>query len=67
LIVAPLALELEEEDPTLADKVVLISWTHMMRCSSFDEEAVNTFSEDYRDDAPEAEFFPLDSLEPGSN
>jgi hypothetical protein len=38
-----------------------------MRCSSFDEEAVNTFSEDYRDDAPEAEFFPLDSLQPGSN
>ena len=37
----------------------------MMRCSTFDEEAFTTFSEDYRGDAPEAEFFPLDSLQPG--
>lgn len=66
-IVAPLVPELEKEDPTLPDKIVLVSWTHMMRCSSFDQEAFNTFSEDYREDAPEAEFFPLDSLQPGSN
>jgi hypothetical protein len=67
LIVAPLVPELEEEDPTLANKIVLVSWTHMMRCSTFDEEAFTTFSEDYRGDAPEAEFFPLDSLQPGSS
>jgi len=66
-IVAPLVPEFEEDDPTLADKIVLVSWTHMMRCSSFDEEAFNTFGDDYRDDAPEAELFPLDSLQPGSN
>jgi hypothetical protein len=67
LIVAPLVPELEEEDPTLANKIVVVSWTHMMRCSTFDEEAFTTFSEDYRGDAPEAEFFPLDSLQPGSS
>ena len=55
LIVAPLVPELEK-DPTLANKIVLVSWTHMMRCSTFDEEAFTTFSEDYRGDAPEAEF-----------
>ena len=68
LIVAPLVPEFEEEDPELADQVVLTSWTHMMRCSSFDEEAFDGFIEDYRGpqgDAPEK--FPLDSLQPGSN
>jgi len=67
LIVAPLSPDHEEEDPTLANKVVLVSWTHMMRCSTFDEEAFDTFSDDYRGDAPEAELFPLDSLLQGSN
>ena len=67
LIVAPLAEDMEKEDPTLANRIVLTSWTHMMRCPAFDEEAFDTFSEDYRSDAPEAELFPLDSLQPGAN
>jgi hypothetical protein len=68
LIVAPLAPDLEEEDATLADKIVLTSWTHKMTCSSFDEGALDDFKDDYRGpqgDAPEK--FPLDSLQQGSN
>jgi hypothetical protein len=68
LIVAPLPPEFEEEDATLADQVALTSWTHMMLCSSFDEEAFGDFIDDYRGpqgDAPEK--FPLDSLQQGSN
>ena len=68
LIVAPLAEELEEERPELADKVVLTSWTHMMTCSDFDEGAFDDFIDDYRGpqgDAPEK--FPLDSLVQGGN
>jgi Protein of unknown function (DUF3105) len=68
LIVAPMPSELEEEDATLADQVVLTAWTHMMRCSAFDEEAFGDFIDDYRGpqgDAPEK--FPLDSLQQGSN
>jgi Protein of unknown function (DUF3105) len=68
LIVAPLAPELEEEDPTLADKIVVTAWTHMMTCSSFDEEALDDFSDDYRGpqgDAPEK--FELDALQQGGN
>ena len=33
---------------TSPNQIVLVSWTHMMRCSTFDEEAFTTFSEDYR-------------------
>jgi Protein of unknown function (DUF3105) len=68
LIVAPLAPELEEEDTTLADKIVVTAWTHMLTCSSFDEEALDDFSDDYRGpqgDAPEK--FELDALQQGGN
>jgi hypothetical protein len=68
LIVAPLAEELQEEDPELADKVVLTSWTHMMTCTSFDEGAFDGFVDDFRGpqgDAPEK--FELDSLVQGGN
>jgi hypothetical protein len=68
LIVAPLAPELEEEKPDLADKVVLTSWTHMLTCSTFDEGAFDDFVDDFRGpqgDAPEK--FPLDSLQQGAN
>jgi hypothetical protein len=68
LIVGPLAQDLEEQDPTLADQIVVTSWTHMLRCGSFDEEALNDFSDDYRGpqgDAPEK--FELDQLQQGAN
>ncbi|HXV96378.1 MAG TPA: DUF3105 domain-containing protein [Gaiellaceae bacterium] len=68
LIVAPLAGDLEEQDPTLADQIVVTSWTHMLRCGSFDEEALNDFSDDYRGpqgDAPEK--FELDQLQQGAS
>ena len=68
LIVAPLAADMEEEDPELADQIVATSWTHMLRCDSFDEEALSNFSDDFRGpqgDAPEK--FELDSLQQGGN
>jgi len=68
LLVAPLSAEFEEEDPTLADQIVATSWTHMLRCGSFDEEALSDFTDDYRGpqgDAPEK--FNLDQLQQGSN
>jgi Protein of unknown function (DUF3105) len=68
LIVAPLAPDLEEQDPTLADQIVATSWTHMLRCNSFDEESLSNFSDDYRGpqgDAPEK--FELDQLQQGAN
>ena len=68
LVVAPLSEEMEEEDPALADKIVAIAWTHMMRCTTFDESAFDEFSDDYRGpqgDAPEK--FELDQLQQGSN
>jgi hypothetical protein len=68
LIVAPLAQEMEEEEPELADKLVLTSWTHMLTCTSFDEGAFGDFVDDFRGpqgDAPEK--FPLDSLQQGAN
>jgi hypothetical protein len=68
VIVAPLSEEMEEEDPTLADQIVVTSWTHMLRCGSFDEEALADFSDNYRGpqgDAPEK--FELDQLQQGSN
>jgi Protein of unknown function (DUF3105) len=68
LIVAPLPEEFEEEDPTLADQIVATSWTHLLRCGSFDEEALSDFIDDYRGpqgDAPEK--FELDQLQQGSN
>ncbi len=66
LIVAPLAPELEEEDPALADQIVAVAWTHMLRCGSFDEEALNDFNDDFRGpqgDNPEK--FELDQLQQG--
>jgi Protein of unknown function (DUF3105) len=68
LLVAPLAEELEKEDPTLADTIVATSWTHMMRCGAFDEDALDDFSDSYRGpqgDNPEK--FQLDQLQQGSN
>jgi Protein of unknown function (DUF3105) len=68
VIVAPLAADLEEQDPTLADQIVATSWTHMLRCNSFDEESLSNFSDDYRGpqgDAPEK--FELDQLQQGAN
>jgi Protein of unknown function (DUF3105) len=68
LVVAPLAPEMEEEDPTLADKIVATAWTHMLRCGSLDEDALDDFSDDYRGpqgDGPEK--FELDQLQQGSN
>jgi Protein of unknown function (DUF3105) len=68
VIVAPLAADLEEQDPTLADQIVATSWTHMLRCNSFDEESLTNFSDDYRGpqgDAPEK--FELDQLQQGAN
>jgi Protein of unknown function (DUF3105) len=68
VLVAPLASELEEGDPTLADQIVTTSWTHMLRCGSFDEAALNDFSDDFRGpqgDAPEK--FELDQLQQGGN
>ena len=68
VIVAPLAEEHEEEDRTLADQIVATSWTHMLRCGSFNEEALADFSDDYRGpqgDAPEK--FELDQLQQGAN
>ncbi|MGH3024083.1 MAG: DUF3105 domain-containing protein [Gaiellaceae bacterium] len=67
LIVAPLAADVEEE-MNLADRVVLTSWTHMMTCTTFDENAFDDFIDDYRGtqgDAPEK--FPLDTLVQGGN
>jgi hypothetical protein len=67
VIVAPLSEELEEEDPALADKIVAASWTHLMRCTTFDESAFDGFSDDYRGpqgDAPEK--FELDQLQQGA-
>ena len=68
LVIAPLSEEMQEEDPALADKIVVTSWTHMMRCTTFDESAFDDFSDDYRGpqgDAPEK--FELDQLQQGSN
>ncbi len=67
-IIAPLAPEMEEEDPTLADQIVAASWTHLLRCGSFDEGALDDFSDDFRGpqgDAPEK--FELDQLQQGGN
>ncbi len=68
LIIAPFSEEFEEEDPTLAGEIVAASWTHLLRCGSFDEEALSDFSDDYRGpqgDGPEK--FELDQLQQGSN
>ena len=65
---APLSEEFQKEDPTLADQIVATSWTLMLRCGSFDEEALSDFTDDYRGpqgDAPEK--FELDQLQQGSN
>ena len=68
LLVSPLDPELEDEDPTLADKIVVTSWTHMLRCTSFDEAALDDMSDNYRGpqgDGPEK--FELDQLQQGAN
>jgi Protein of unknown function (DUF3105) len=68
VVIAPLAPEMEEEDPTLADQIVAAAWTHLLRCTSFDEDALDDFSDDFRGpqgDAPEK--FQLDQLQQGGN
>jgi len=68
LIVARLDPDFEEEDAALADQIVATSWTHMLRCGSFDEEQLDDFIADYRGpqgDAPEK--FELDQLLQGGN
>jgi hypothetical protein len=68
LVVAPFPADFEEEDPALADQIVAASWTHLLRCGSFDEGALDDFLDDYRGpqgDAPEK--FELDSLQQGGN
>jgi Protein of unknown function (DUF3105) len=67
LIVAPFAPEVEKQDPTFADQIVAVAWTHRLRCDSFDEEALSDFSDDYRGpqgDGPEK--FELDQLQQGT-
>jgi hypothetical protein len=66
VVIAPLSEEMEEEDPELADTIVANAWTHMMRCTTFDDSAFDEFSDDYRGpqgDAPEK--FELDQLQQG--
>jgi hypothetical protein len=66
LIVSPLDPELEKEDPALADQIVAVAWTHMLRCGSFEEDVLNDFNDDYRGpqgDNPEK--FELDQLQQG--
>ncbi|MEO8291343.1 MAG: DUF3105 domain-containing protein [Gaiellaceae bacterium] len=53
--------------PELGDEIALTAWTHLMKCSRFDEGAFNRFRDDYRGpsgDAPEK--FPLSALPPGT-
>ena len=67
LVVAPLPPALEEEEPGLAGQIALTAWTHLMTCDTFDEDAFDSFVDEYRGpqgDAPEK--FPLDALQPGS-
>ena len=67
LVVAPLLPTLEEEEPDLAGRVALTTWTHLMTCDTFDESSFDDFVDEYRGpggDAPEK--FPLDALQPGS-
>jgi Protein of unknown function (DUF3105) len=66
LVVAPLPPELETKDPSLRRKIAVTSWTHLMTCNTFDEGALDSFSDDYRGpqgDAPEKA--DLDALQPG--
>jgi hypothetical protein len=66
LVVAPLPPELEEEKLSLRNKVALTAWTHLMTCSTFDEDAFDGFLDDYRGPQGDGrEKFPLDALQPG--
>jgi hypothetical protein len=67
LLVAPFDPEMEQDEPALADKIVATSWTHMLTCTSFDADAFDDMSDDYRGpqgDGPEK--FDLDQLAQGS-
>ena len=57
IIVAPL--------PKLGNKIALTAWTHLMTCSTFDEDAFSGFRDDYRAKGPEP--FELEHLPPGSS
>jgi Protein of unknown function (DUF3105) len=59
LVVAPL--------PELGNEIAVTAWTHLMKCSRFDQGAFDRFRDDYRGptgDAPEK--FPLSALPPGT-
>jgi uncharacterized protein DUF3105 len=61
--------------PSLGSKVAITAWTappsglgvgHAAVCPTFDEKAFATFRNDYRGKGPESQFYPVDSLTPGS-
>jgi hypothetical protein len=69
MVVAPLSAlaDIAAEPPAdVGKKIFLTAWTHVVTCSTFDEDAFTNFRDDYRGpggDAPER--FPLSSLQPG--
>jgi hypothetical protein len=70
IIVAPLPPPDEvraSAPPNATSEIFLTAWTHLMTCTTFDEDAFSDFRDDYRGpggDAPEE--FPLEALQPGS-
>jgi hypothetical protein len=67
IVVAPIWPSIQATAPADASKkIFLTSWTHLMTCPSFDQDAFDNFRDDYRGpsgDAPEK--FPLSELTPG--
>jgi hypothetical protein len=61
LVVAPL--------PGLEKRIALTAWTHLMTCSTFDDDAFSDFRDDFRGRGPEnsgPRGIPLESLQPGT-
>ena len=61
LVVAPL--------PALKAKIALTAWTHLMTCSTFNEDSFSNFRDDFRGKGPEnrgPQGIPLESLQPGT-
>jgi len=67
IVVAPIWPDIQATPPPDASKkIFLTSWTHLMTCPTFDQDAFDNFRDDYRGpsgDAPEK--FPLSQLAPG--
>jgi hypothetical protein len=67
IVVAPIWPSIQATAPPDASKkIFLTSWTHLMTCPTFDQDAFDNFRDDYRGpsgDAPEK--FPLNQLTPG--